>query len=671
MKDFSKQKNINYQDSIEERIGFLKHCASLYENEGTSPINDFTYDEEYYKLEQLDPDNEFFSEVGGEIDEHIYGTLVKHDIVMGSLSKCPDLDSFLEWTKNTFKGKVPSLIFQHKIDGLSLSLLYRDGKLVRALTRGDGQQGVDVTLNAQHVEGVPSVIVCKEEVEVRGECYKKRDDFYAKWHKSVGGKYANPRNFSSGSLNQKDAKVTKERGLSFIAYEVVRKPFATEIEKNKWIKEMGFDNLWEKGVSSFVKEGLTPEQATEAVKAYMDKIDRSKLQYDIDGVVVKLNDISIAKSMGSTGGGKKPKSARAVKFPPEEKETILESVSSNVGRTGAIIPVAHLKPVELGGAMISKVTLHNWGALVGKDAIKIGARVVIAKKGDIIPQIISVKKNGTDLTEPPTHCPGCGEELEWDANRVNIVCVNPLCVSQLNGRIEHWFKKIGTKGIGPGIIKRLTDSNELEWEGKPIIQSLPEMYYMLDNDRRSEHPFRKYTYLKENLGEKNFQNIVDSIHSVKEITLSKFIQALGIANVGTLSSLIIEIAPTIEDIDKLTTEDLMKLEKFGEKKSKSFVEGWKKSRGEIKILLKYVKIIEKKVESNKLGGKTFCVTGTLSKKREDVKKEIEENGGVVKSSVGKSLDYLVAGENAGSKEAKAKSFGVSIISEEELEKMLN
>ena len=657
------QTSVDKTQSIEKRIEFLRYCAKMYEYDGTSSISDKEYDEEYYQLEQLDPDNSFFSEVGGEIDEHIYGTSVKHDIIMGSLSKCPDIESFSEWLKNTFKGKIPSLVLQHKIDGLSLSLLYKNGELVRALTRGDGEQGIDVTLNAKYVGGVPNRIDCKEEVEVRGECYKRRDDFYKNWHKSVGGKYANPRNFSSGSLNQKDPEETQKRGLSFIGYEALRKQFNTEAGKNKWIKSIGFSHLWEPGTSMKIKEGLTVEQVTKAVKSYMDSIDRSELQYDIDGIVVKIDDIALAKSMGTTAGGKKPKSSRAVKFPPEEKETVLEGVTSNVGRTGVIVPVAHLKPVELGGAMISKATLHNWGALVGKDAIKIGAKVVIAKKGDIIPQIVSVKENGDQLTDPPTKCPCCGEDLEWDDDnkKVNLVCLNTLCIGQLNKRIEHWFKKIGTKGIGPGVIKRLTNVDELEWDGKPIVSSLAEMYYMLDNDRVTEHPFRKYNYLKENLGEKNYQNILDSIHSVKEVTLSQLIQALGIGSIGRMSTELVAIAPTIEDIDKLTVSDIVKIDKFADKKANSFVNGWKKARKETNTLMKYVKIKKDEIAGDSLKGKKFCFTGSFENPRDYYQKIVVANGGKVSSSVSKDTILVWDEAEMKSKYQKAISGGNDII----------
>ncbi|MFA7219507.1 MAG: hypothetical protein WC119_03315, partial [Synergistaceae bacterium] len=548
--DITKLKEVDESLSIDERIEFLKYCADKYETDGSSPITDAVYDKEFYYLQSIDPNNPFFDEVGGIDVEHVYGTLVDHDIIMGSLNKSLDISSFKQWIQSAYKVS-QSFVLQYKIDGLSLSLIYDDGKLMRATTRGDGTKGIDVTKNAVYVSGVLETIPHKGKVEVRGECFKNRQDFYKNWH---GKGYKHPRAFAAGSLNQIDPSITKERGLEFVAYEVVQMDFDYEVEKNNFLIKQGFPTL--KDSTKRTKEGLTFEQVAKAVEKYMDGIDRASLPFMIDGVVVKLNDIKKAKKMGTTDGGRKPKANRAVKFPPLEAETILTGITANVGRTGNLTPVALLKPVDLDGAMITKATLHNFGSLIGKDAIKIGAKVIIVKKGDIIPQIVKVKENGDKDISIPTVCPACGAPVTWDSNKVEIVCDNINCTGQLVKKIVHWFDKIGVKGVKGGTLGRLTNIDELEWEGHAIIESLPEIYYMLDNDRRSEHPFRKYAYLKEYFGEKKYQNMIDSIASVKEVTLTKFIQALGIGRVGRTASDIVAIAPTIEDIDKLTVNDV-------------------------------------------------------------------------------------------------------------------
>jgi len=666
----NKMTKVDKSLSFEDRIAFLKYCADLYETNGTSPISDAQYDMEYAELEQIDPNHKFFEEVGGMANDHIYGTQVKHVVMMGSLNKSPDIESFEKWLKATYKNS-ECFMLQHKIDGLSLGLTYENGKLVRAATRGDGTTGIDVTKNAIYVKGVLTSIPEKGTVEVRGECFKDRADFYKKWHTSVMvDGYKNPRNFSAGSLNQIDPKVTEQRGLEFIGYEVVQKDFETELDKNKFLVSCGFKTLQES--TRRTKAGLTFDQIVLAVKQYMDGIDRGQLPYDIDGIVVKLNDIKAAKKMGSVDGGRKPKSNRAVKFPPEEKETILEAVECNVGRTGALTPVAILKPVELGGAIITRATLHNYSALDGKDAIRIGATVVIAKKGDIIPQIIRVKTNGYKAIDIPTVCPSCGHPVTWDSNHVEIVCDNINCLAQLNKKIEHWFKKIGVKGIGGGTIAKLTSPDVLLWEGRTIIESLPEMYYMLDNDRKSEHPFRKYARIKEIFGEQTYKNIIDSVNSVKEVTLPEFIEALGIGRVGRTAADIVAIAPTVDDIDRLTVQDVANISGFALIKAQGFIDGWKAVRGEIEQLLKYVTVKVNACSSDKLVGKSFCFTGSFANPtRSEMEKIVTDNGGKI-SSVSKNLTALVwDGEISGAKFEKAKQIGVNIFSQDDFLKLLN
>ena len=663
---------IDFLASIKDRIDFLRYCSNLYETNGTSPISDEEYDKEYYELKEICPDDEFFSEVGGLDKDHMYGTPVKHEIIMGSLSKCLDIDMFDKWLRSNFN-QPPSFVLQHKIDGLSLSLIYENGKLSRATTRGDGTTGIDVTKNAMHVKGVLHTIKDKNKVEIRGECFKDKKDFYEKWHQSVmknGEKgYKNPRNFSAGSINQLDPEITKKRELEFVAYEVVQKDFDFEIDKNKYLSDMGFPTLNES--TRVTKSTLTFEQIVNAVKIYMDKIDRANLPYDIDGIVVKLNNVKKAKSMGTTTDGRKPKSSRAVKFPPEKKETKVIGVETSVGRTGNIIPVAILEPIELGGATISRATLHNYGSLINENSIKLGAIVVVSKAGDIIPKIDEIKKNGTKNIDIPTHCPSCGSKLSWDKNKVHLVCENINCPAQLSSKIDHWVKKIGVKGIGKGILDKLTNEDELSWENRPIITTLSEIYYMLDNDRKSEHPFRKYNYLKKNFGEKTYDNMVKNIKAVNELPLNLFIEALGIGKIGSMSKEITNVAPTIEEIDQLTVEDLVKIDGFAQIKAENFVNGWAKNRKEIGTLLKHIKITKDKKTSDKLKDKSFCFTGSFgSPSRKEMEKMVVENGGKL-SSVSKKLTALVWDEETTKgKYDKATKLNVPIISQKDFLKLV-
>ncbi|HUW49324.1 MAG TPA: NAD-dependent DNA ligase LigA [Patescibacteria group bacterium] len=679
MTDVTKMTSVDPTLPIEDRINFLRHCEKMYAV-GTPPISDAQYDLEYYNvcdwLEANDPEHPYLDEVGGE---HIYGTKVKHEVIMGSLSKCLDIEAFHGFVKTTYPNcEKYSYQLQHKIDGLSLSLTYEDGKLLRAVTRGDGAEGVDVTSNAVYVYGVQRNIVCQDRVEVRGECYKDRKNFYKKWHHSVmDGGYANPRNFAAGSINQKDATVTKERGLSFVAYEVVQKDFETEKDKMEFLEKNGFPTL--RSSTKWTKAGIGIDGLVKAAKVYMDSIDRKNLPYDIDGVVVKVDDIAYGQSMGSVSNGRKPKSARAIKFPAEESApTPIIRIEANVGRTGKICPVAIVQPVELGGAMMSRVTLHNYGAILNSKPheIHIGTNVVIAKKGDIIPQIVKVINNSTtQLTDVsiPTECPSCNEALKWttnaDGEKVDLVCDNFNCIAQLNAKIENWLKKIGVKGIGSGTISKLTDKDILSWEGHAIIESLPEMYYMLTYDKRSEHPFRKYAYLKEQLGEKTYENIVKSIKSVEEVPLHTFVEALGIAKIGSMSKDIVDVAPSLEEIDDLTVAEVEALPGFGIVKAENFINGWRDAADEVKLLKRYVKPVVQQPASDVLKGKKFCFTGSFSVGRKELEKLVVDNGGKC-GSVGKDTILVWDGAMTGGKYDKANKLNCEIISEDDFNALL-
>jgi len=670
MADVTKMTSVDSNLPMEDRIDFLRHCDKMYAV-GQSPISDAQYDIEYYRvcewLEENDPDNDYLNEVGGD---HVYGTKVKHEVLMGSLSKCLDIDAFEDWIGKAYPNAHKfSFQFQHKIDGLSLGLIYENGKLVRAVTRGDGEEGVDVTSNAVYVEGVRKTISYQGKVEVRGECYKNRQDFYKNWHNSVmDNGYANPRNFAAGSINQKDAKVTKERGLSFVGYEVVQKEFSTEREKMEFLEKNGFPDL--RNSTKWTKAGIPVSKIVHAAKVYMDSIDRKNLPYDIDGAVVKVDDIEYGESMGSVSNGRKPKSARAIKFPAEESApTPIIKIEANVGRTGKIAPVGIVDPVELGGAMITRVSLHNYGTLRDSKEIRIGSMVVIAKKGDIIPQIVKVTSIGQSPIVMPTDCPSCGEKLVWSASGADLMCENYSCIAQLNAKIENWFKKIGVKGIGPGTISKLTDKDLISWEGHAIIESLPEMYYMLTYDKRSEHPFRKYAYLKEFFGEQTYENIIKSVKSVEETPLHTFVEALGIAKIGSMAKDLVDIAPSIEDINKLTIAEVEALPGFGSVKAENFVNGWKEAYQEIRLLKRYVTPVVQKAASDILVGKKFCFTGTFSTKRTDLEKIVVDNGGKC-GSVGKDTILVWDQSMQGSKLTKAQKLNCEIISEDDFMELL-
>lgn len=632
--------------TTEEKIAFLRKCAAAYEINGKSPISDAEYDALYAEAQAEDPNNSFFDEVGGIAEQHIYGTKVTHEVIMGSLLKSPNIEDFKKWLTTVYtniKGVI--FILQHKVDGLSLGCIYNKGKLVRVVTRGDGITGVDVTKNAKFVGGIPETISCKDDVEVRGECYKDRDDFYKNWV----GEYENPRNFTSGAINQKDPNVTKERGLDFIAYEVVRKEFDNEQDKLSFLLNNGFQTLAK--TTEYVKGDY--EDIVKAVKKYMDAINRDELPYSIDGVVVKLCDIKKAKEMGSVSEGRKPKSNRAVKFPCEQVVTTIEAVEYAVGRIGSISIVGLLKPVRLNETTVKRVSLHNF-KFIEELGLKIGSEILLQKSGEIIPYVVrkvSDTKGATNIVVPIV-CPSCSGKLEWDDSQTTKFCHNPNCPSQLVSKIDHWFKTIGVKGIGEGIITKLV-------EGK-FVYSLADMYNLT----------RHKAKLGDLMGKTTTQNILLAIEAVNELTLAKFIEALGIGKIGTMSSRITDMAGTVEAIDELKANDLLAIDGFAEIKANNFVDGWKAQREEITELLGFITIKEKKMKSGGLDGKSFCITGTLSKGRKEFVEMIEENGGRFSSSVNAKLDYLICGEECGSKKDKAEKLGVKIIEEKDFLRMI-
>ena len=633
--------------TIEDKISFLRECANAYETTGKSKISDLEYDALYAEVQAEDPNNDFFDEVGGLDDRHIYGTKVTHKVIMGSLQKSPNVEDFHKWLTLTYPNiESVSFVVQHKVDGLSLGCIYKNGKLQMVVTRGDGLTGVDVTKNAKFVGGIPETINCKDEVEIRGECYKDRVNFYKEWV----GEYENPRNFTSGAINQKEANVTKERGLDFIAYEIVRKDFATENDKMVFLKENGFKNLNE---TTVVLSG-NYKQISDGVKKYMDNIHRDTLSYSIDGVVVKLMDIKKVKEMGYVSEGRKPRSNKAVKFPCEQVSTTIEGVEYSVGRIGSISIVGLLKPVRLNETTVKRVSLHNFKFIQELD-LKIGSEILLQKSGEIIPYVvrkISDRKDATDIVIP-TVCPSCKEKLEWDSTHTTKFCYNSNCPSQLVSKIDHWFKTIGVKGIGEGIINKL-------------VHDLKKVTCLADMYNLSNHKSLMGDYL----GRQATENILNAVTSVKELTLAKFIEALGIGKIGSMSSKITDMAGTIEAIDKITAEDLIAIDGFAEIKASNFVEGWKFQRNEISKLLEHVNIKEKQMKKGSLDGKSFCITGTLSKGRKEFVALIEDNGGRFSSSVTAKLDFLICGDDCGSKKDKAEKLGVKILEESEFMAMI-
>ncbi len=637
--------------TIEERIENLELCAKLYETNGTSPLTDDEYDAEKEACQKIMPEHSFFSQVGGISEDHIYGTKITHKYIMGSLCKDPNPDEFGVWFKKTYGDDIDKLValLQLKVDGSSFCLKYQDGKFIQGVSRGNGIIGIDYTNNAKYIRGVKETISVKGYVEIKGEVYKDQKDFISEGWLDKG--FANARNFASGAINQKSPLTTRERKLDFIAYEVRGVDFRTETDKMKFLIDNGFATLKDYTAKINCK-GRTTLDVVRAIKNYMDRVDRNNLAFLVDGIVFKNNDIEWAESMGTTDGGKRPKANRAIKFETEKANTVLEGIEWNIGRTGQLTPVGLLKPVQLAGTTVSRVTLHNLKEMERLGINKTGCVVEIAKQGDIIPKVQRLISNGDKKILIPDTCPACDEDLEWDDTKTTKHCSNDACPSQVNRGIEHWFKTLDVKGIGPGIIEKLTEPDNV-WLP---VKKIADMYNL-----------RSYeTVLSKEFGDRAFEIILDAVDSVKEVSLAKFIEALGIGKIGTMSKDITAIAPTVKDIDKITIDDIEKISGFAETKARSFINGWKKQRKEIEELLKHITIKETKLESAKLSGMKFCFTGSFANpSRGEMEKSVETNGGKL-SSVGKDLTALVwDGEISGNKTEKAKKLGLKIIGQKD------
>ena len=555
-----------------------------------------------------------------------------------------------------------------KMDGLAITLIYRNGILIRAATRGDGKVGEDVTQNIKTIEAIPLKLAieklpkgvrekAKGEIEVRGEVYMGKKEFSElnKEQKKMGEPlYANPRNVAAGSVRQLDSKITALRPLSFFAYDLVSDlGQRTHEESHKYAKLLGFKvNEHNK----FCKD------IREAIK-YHDHIGkmRERFPYWTDGIVLNINDIEIFRKLGVVG--KAPRGAIAFKYPAKQATTVVEDIEVQIGRTGALTPVAHLKPVQVAGTTVARATLHNEDE-IGRLGVKIGDTVIIQKAGDIIPDVVKVLTRMRSGREKPfafpKTCPICGSKVERKEGEVAHYCTNKKCFAQNKERLSHFISKAAfdIEGLGPQIIDQLIEQD--------LISRPSDIFELKESD----------LVPLEGFAEKAAINIIDSIKNSKKITLARFIYALGIRHVGEETA--IDLASNFGSINKIKDASIKELEnvyEIGEVVARSVCDFFQ-DKDNIELMDELISLgveIEnpKKKSAGKVTGKSFILTGTLDDlSRDEAKKMIRDAGGRVASSVSKSTDYVVAGTDPGSKHDRAKQLGIKIISEKELWKIL-
>ena len=655
-----------------ELVKKLNYFAELYYAQDEPEISDYEYDTMNNRLKEIEkahPDwivpESPSQRVGWKAEK---GILVKHNVPMLSLQDVfekEDVYEFVNSMREEF-GDEAEFLVETKIDGLSMALRYEEGELKLAVTRGDGiTEGEDVTMNARQIPDV--VRQLKEPVpyiEIRGEVYMTRKAFEAvnaKAEEEGKKTFANPRNCAAGTLRQIDTRITKERGLSLFIFNVQETrgvTFNTHLE--------GYEYLRRNGVK--VIEQCFKCRTADEVWDAIQKIGamRGDLEYDIDGAVVKLNNLSERSKLGNTI--KFPRWAIAYKYPPEVKETRLLDVEVNTGRTGRVTPVAVFEPISLCGTMVSRATLHNQD-FIDQLGLGIGDTILVYKSGEIIPKVKDVNKDKRPSDwqpyKMPENCPVCGHRLVRDEGGVDLKCVNLMCPGTLVNRIVNLVSRdcMDRKGFGTEYIRKLTEEK--------YIKDIADVFEL--KDKRDELIENKLLGL-----EKNTDKLLSAIEDArKETPADKVLAGLGIPGVGKATAK--ELIRTFGSIDAIAEADkasLVAVQDIGEISAEGIYnffhdEGNKALLERLKALGLNFAREESAVQGTALTGLTFCITGTLEgMSRSDAESLIESNGGKPVSSVSKKTSYLLMGADAGSKERKARELGVPIISLEELKDMI-
>ncbi|MDO4453417.1 MAG: NAD-dependent DNA ligase LigA [Eubacteriales bacterium] len=656
---------------IEELRKIIAYHSDRYYNMDDPEITDYEYDQlmlELKKLEKEHPEeitaDSPTQKVGGSAKREA-GILVRHRVPMLSLQDVFSKEEVVQFVED-MRAQIedPEFVVEMKIDGLSLGLRYEEGNLALAVTRGDGiVQGEDVTENAKVIKDVKKKL--KDPVpylEVRGEVYmtnKAFDDVNAR-QELLGKKiFANPRNCAAGTLRQLDSKITKERNLSMFVFniqEVHGKTFQTHTEGYEYLKKNGIKVIEDYTVCK------TAEEVWQAIEKIGER--RGNLPYDIDGAVVKLNRLADRETVGETS--KVPRWAVAYKYPPEEKETTLLDIELGVGRTGRITPTAVFAPVKLCGTMVSRATLHNQDFIDELD-IRIGDTIVVYKSGEIIPKIKRVLKEkrpeGTVRYQIPSICPVCGEKTVREEDTADTRCTSPNCPAQLERHIINFVSRdaMDIKGFGTAYIE------ELSRQG--YLKDVADIY---DLRQHREELIEKGIIGKE----KNTDKLLDMIEESKKNDLAKLLTGLGILNIGKATAkALARHFKTMDALEHADIEELTQVTDIGEV-SASYIQKFfqdEKNRQILKRLKENGVNMESTeiAEDQRFFGKTFVLTGTLlTMGRKEAAEKIEKFGGKAASAVSKKTDYIVAGENAGSKLTKAQQLGITILSEGELLEMM-
>ena len=652
---------ISAQNRIKELVDVLKYHNRKYYIEDAPEIEDFEYDALLRELENLEEEYpEFKMEdsptqmVGGAALKLF--SEVQHTVKMESLQDVFSFEELRAFISKLDLSKT-ALSVEPKIDGLSVSLEYRDGLFFRGSTRGDGLVGEDVTANLMQIKAIPKAIKFMGELEVRGEVYMPRDSFLKLRERQelLGEAPAkNPRNAAAGTLRQKNSQIVKERELDIFIFNIQRvvgKEFSSHIETLDFLTDLGFHTL-----PTYLKCDTADEVVNE-----VERIGQSRggLPFDIDGAVIKADNLAYRDVLGSTS--KFPKWAVAFKYPPEEKQTVLKEIEINVGRTGALTPTAIFDPIQLAGTTVSRATLHNEDFITSKE-IGIGDTIIVRKAGDIIPEVLAVAKHceNSEIYKMPDVCPSCNSPVFREEDEAVIRCTNADCPAQLLRHLIHFTSRdaMDIEGLGPAMLEQLLDAD--------LIHNIVDIYNL---------DYEKVASL-ERTGEKTVENLKNAIEKSKENDLSKLLFALGIRHIGAKAGkLLSEHFGDIDVILNASAEDFEKIEGFGSILAQSAADFF--SLNDTKEMIDRLKVLGvntkslKEVKDNRFAGMTFVLTGTLpTYQRSEAAAIIESFGGKTSSSVSKKTSIVLAGEDAGSKLTKANQLGIKVINEQEFNELI-
>lgn len=656
----------NAQEEIETLRKNLNTWAEQYYAQDAPSVEDAVYDQNYQKLVELEkqfpelvtPDS-ITQRVGGEIKSDL--GKVEHQVPMLSMGDVFSKDELFEFDQRIQKlvGGPVAYNVELKIDGLSLSLEYVDGKLIQASTRGNGRIGEDVTKNVQYIDDIPKILPEKLTTEVRGECYMGKAAFLKlNTERDENGEaiFANPRNAAAGSLRQLDPKVTKKRNLSTFIYTWVNPPkeITSQHQAIQQMSKLGFHT----------NETGRKLANLDEVFAYIDEYTskRDSLSYGIDGIVLKVDDLTLQKQLGNTV--KVPRWEIAYKFPPEEQETIVHEIVWTVGRTGVVTPTAVMDPVELAGTTVSRAVLHNPDLLKQKD-VRIGDTVKLHKAGDIIPEIsevvLSKRPANSQVYEIPTECPSCGQSLVHLEGEVALRCINPACPAQIEEGIIHFASRpaMDIMGLGPKIVRQLIQHD--------LVKDVADLYHLTADDLAELDHF----------GDKSISNLLTAIDNSRQNSVELLLNGLGIDHVGAKAALlIVQRFKNLNKIMQASVSDLTAIDTIGETIAESITTYFAQASVQ-KLVQELIDsgvnidylgedVSEEEIVDNFFKNKTVVLTGKLAHfTRSEFTKKLESLGAKVTSSVSKKTDYVIYGTDAGSKLTKAESLKIALLTEEE------